>query len=551
MKLRAFQAHKGLEIMGRPAAEDFAQPSYKWLGERRFVHNLQGWRISLFPAGLGFSFYNYSDQKGLRVVLHVTREDGVTEPYLSDAYYCGEWGGPWQKWQTHRLPLFPYESLHGRVRHVTFSYAILRDGRAIPSRYRYRFATLDDFHRGGVSPDDFLDPGLKQENDEAAFPFDEADFQGAYERLNAKGSLHHMTPFFTRGNTARPEHPVHAIHMAIDRVIERKLEDPSGIHRIRLAMFDFDNGDVATHLAYAKDKGVDIECVGEWTRVSTLNASENIALLRRALIPVYGVVRNDPSCLGQDIASMHTKFMLFDGDVVHSASYNLHFHLWGGNWENGVAYRSRDSFLLYQAIYEAIRHGYRVRLAVDPSNTYNLYYTFGNYEGPDGPIRPQDAIVTEIARARRSVVVCMFELARLKGVPEGSGHELDVVEALIQARNRGVRVQVIVNGMMAHDGPEPAPWDKLFRRPLKEPLRRLRDAWVEVYYVYYWESIHSPLHHKFAVIDGRTVITGSYNWYEPSLRSDEVLTVSRDEAFAEAFLEEADLMLRSFRIERE
>jgi phosphatidylserine/phosphatidylglycerophosphate/cardiolipin synthase-like enzyme len=334
-------------------------------------------------------------------------------------------------------------------------------------------------------------------------------------------------------------------------VIERKLEDPDSAHTIRLAMFDFDNRDVATHLAYAKGKGVDVECLGEWTQVSSLNASENIALLRRASIPVYGIVRNDPGRLGQDIASMHTKFILFDDDVVHSASYNLHFHLWGGNWENSVACRSRDVSLLYRAIYGAIRHGNSLSLTVDPSNRYNLYYSFGSHEGPDGPVRPQDAIVTEIARARHSIVICMFELARLKGIPAGSGRELDAVEALIQARDRGVRVQIIVNGMMSHGGPQPAAWDKGFKRPLKEPMQRLKDAWMEVFHVYYWESIYSPLHHKFAVFDASTVITGSYNWYEPSIYSDEVLTVTRDEAMAEAFLEEAELMLRSFRIERE
>jgi hypothetical protein len=150
-------------------AEKFAQPSYKWIGERRLVTNLQGWRISLFPGGIGFSFYNYSNEKELRVRLSVKREDGVEEYYLLDAYYCGEWGGPYQKWQTHRLPLFPYEGLHGRVQAVTFSYSIWRGDRILPSQYEYRFAGLEDFHKGFVGKDDFHDPYFKKENDEASF----------------------------------------------------------------------------------------------------------------------------------------------------------------------------------------------------------------------------------------------------------------------------------------------------------------------------------------------------------------------------------------------
>jgi phosphatidylserine/phosphatidylglycerophosphate/cardiolipin synthase-like enzyme len=145
----------------------------------------------------------------------------------------------------------------------------------------------------------------------------------------------------------------------------------------------------------------------------------------------------------------------------------------------------------------------------------------------------------------------MFDLSALRGIPFGPGRETDVIEALIGARDRGVRVQIILNGMITHTGPLPEPWDKAFPRPLKTCLTRLKDAWMELYYVYYRESIYSPLHHKFAVFDRRTVITGSYNWYEPSLSSDEVLSVTRDEVIARAFLEEAELMLTSFRIERQ
>ena len=147
-------------------AEDFATPSYKWIGERRLVENLQGWRISLFAGGIGFSFFDYAFEKALRVHLVVEREDGATEYFLTDAYYCGEWGGLWQKWQTHRLPLFPYEGVHGRMKSMRFSYAVLKDGIVIPSRFLYRFAALEDFHRGRLSLDDFDDPLFKKENDE-------------------------------------------------------------------------------------------------------------------------------------------------------------------------------------------------------------------------------------------------------------------------------------------------------------------------------------------------------------------------------------------------
>jgi phosphatidylserine/phosphatidylglycerophosphate/cardiolipin synthase-like enzyme len=528
-------------------AEEFARPSYKWIGQRRLVDNLQGWRISLFPGGIGFSFLNYEGERALRVQLSVEREDGATEFFLTDAYYCGEWGGSWQKWQTDRLPLFPYEGVHGLMRSMVFSFSILKDGIVIPSRFFYRFAALDDFYRGRLSHDDFDDPLFKRENDDPPALPEDALFQEAYDGLNGDEHVESIKPLFTRGDTGRPDHPVREIHRAIDRVIEEGLAEPQQSRAIRLAMFDFDNEHVARHLVYAREHGIAVECIGDWAQVSSMNASEHLGRLRRAGIRVFGVVRNDPSRGHQDLSSMHTKIMLFDDDAVHSGSYNLHFHLWGGNWESGMACYSREAVLMHRAIYQAIRWGQRVRLRVNPFNAFNLYYSFGTYETDQGPFRAQDAIITEIARARASIVVCMFDLAFLPGKAFGDDHETDVVEALIRARDRGVRVRVILNGMTAHTGPQPEPWDKDKRRPLKEAAQRLKDAWIEVSHLYYWESIYSPLHHKFAVFDGRTVIAGSYNWYWASLSSDEALSVTRDERLAAAFLEEAELMLRTFR----
>lgn len=73
---------------------------------------------------------------------------------------------------------------------------------------------------------------------------------------------------------------------------------------------------------------------------------------------------------------------------------------------------------------------------------------------------------------------------------------------------------------------------------------------MEVFPVYFWESIRSPLHHKFVVFDEVAVIAGSYNCWKVSPLSDEVLSVSRDPRLARAPLEEAELMVRSFRVRR-
>ena len=532
-------------------AEEFCHPSYKWIGQRRFVTNVQGWKISNFPGGIGFAINHYGDHKAIKIVLKIFREDGVCEFYIASAFPCGHWGDDWEKWQTSQLPLFPYEGMHGRATHIKFSYIIHKDGRSIPSQYDYKFATLDDFYRGCIETADFHDDWAKTPNAYRTHEVNAKEVQTAYNKINTQYEHLPIKPLFTRGNTWDPGHPIHEIHRHIDMVIERKEKDknPAARHYIQMAIFDLDNYHVAEHLIHAKNKGVDIECVGEWSTVSTLNATENIAKIRRAGIPVIGIVRNNPCETSGGIASMHTKIIIFDGEIVHSGSYNLHFHLWGGNWENGLVYYSPDFVTLYSNIYHAIRGGVIQRLGVLPAARYNLFYTFASYYTPTRDYyRPQDAIITEINNALHEIIVSMFDIGWLSGVSLNDTHETDVVAALINARDRGVRVKIIANGMICHTGPLPETWDLSRHRPLKEPLQKLKNAWMNLHFVYYRESVYSPLHHKFAVFDGYTVITESYNWYPASLHSDESLSVVRDKRVAEEFINEANRICESFRI---
>ncbi len=538
--------------MEKEFAEKYAHPLYKWIGERQYITNMQNWNISIYPGGIGFAFKEHYSGMALKVILKVHREDGICEYYLSDAYNCGYWGDNWQKWQTHRLPLFPYEGLHGKAANIKFSYILHKNERSIPSRYNYKFASLPEFERGWISNDDFHDSYFKDENQYTTYELGNNEVNRAFQRINNEYESLPIRPFFTRGNTWDTNHPIHEIHRQIDWVINRKREDPSNRHYINLAIFDFDNYHVAEHLIHAKNEGVEVECFADWAAVSSMNCTENIAKMRRSGIPIYGVVRNTPYNPDEGIASMHTKIIIFDGEIVHSSSYNLHFHLWGGNWENGLFYYSRDFAILYSNIYNAIRGSVIKPIYIDPNWRYNLFYSFGSYQiSSNNYFRAQDAIIAEINNARHSIIISMFDIGYLTGKSIEDNFEIDVISAIINARNRGVKVRIIFNGMITHTGPLSETWDKDKYRPLKSALQHLKDAWIEVIFVYYWESVYSPLHHKFAVFDEHTVITESYNWYVASINSDEVLSVIRDSRIASEFIEEVNKICESFRLEYE
>jgi phosphatidylserine/phosphatidylglycerophosphate/cardiolipin synthase-like enzyme len=93
-----------------------------------------------------------------------------------------------------------------------------------------------------------------------------------------------------------------------------------------------------------------------------------------------------------------------------------------------------------------------------------------------------------------------------------------LAEALIEARRRGVDVRVVMERREANGTGSEYP--------------RLLGAGVEVRL----DANPGLMHHKFMVIDGEIVVTGSYNWSAAAEeKNDENLIVIRDRAVAGAF----------------
>jgi len=531
-------------------AEEYAMPAYKWIGAERKVRNLHDREISNFPGGIGFRVKNYSPHKRLVVIMHLYREDGACEEYIMSARFVSSWEHGEEKWQTHQAVLFPWESPHGAVNIITFSYLVHRDNRVILSAHEYKFARREDFFQGHVAQDDFHEPHFKRPRRFHVGDIPLYELEKALQTLYREGRTFPLFGSFTRGDVHSPYHPSHEIHRTFDRVLESRHREHWRRHYIHMALFNFDNEHVANHLIHLHSQGIEVECLGGWEQVSSADWSEPVARMRRAGIPIYGVVRNTPYVPEEGIASMHTKFIVFDGQYATSSSYNLDFHRWGENWENGVFYHSWAISLLYEHVYQAIKGGIYQALPINPDAWYNLYYSFGSSRDYEGRrITATDALKREIYRARSSIFVSMFDLGDFhleSGHSGGSG----LMEALMDAQKRGVYMVILLNGFRAEREDYPVSDDLSYCRPLKPVIQYLLDRGLEILLLYYHQTPFSPLHHKFAVFDETTVVAESYNWYPASLYSDEVFSVIRDGDLARAYINEMFLMLRQFRIRR-
>lgn len=121
------------------------------------------------------------------------------------------------------------------------------------------------------------------------------------------------------------------------------------------------------------------------------------------------------------------------------------------------------------------------------------------------------AILRMLRSARRSVSVCVFTITDDR-----------IADALIEIHRKGVSVQIITDNEKADD--------------LGSDVGRLEQAGIPL------RVDRSPfhMHHKFAIVDGCTLLTGSYNWTRGAARDNEENFVVTDDPrlvtqFIEAF----------------
>ena len=132
-------------------------------------------------------------------------------------------------------------------------------------------------------------------------------------------------------------------------------------------------------------------------------------------------------------------------------------------------------------------------------------------------------ILREIEQAKKELLVAVYAFT-----------SDDLAAAVVQAKKRGVSVQVIID--REYDATNEKSKGK-FLESQKIPLRRVSGAKTNAP-----EKDAGLMHQKFAVIDRKVVFTGSYNWTRSAdNRNDENLLFFRDagalaEEYRKAFL---------------
>ncbi len=482
----------------------------------------------------------------IKVILKIYRSDGVLEQYFVDTdpydVHLNAHGRA-----TRDFYILPSSEKHGHVKCAKFSYIVHIDERSVPSRYSYIFMDGRHFEEDRlqrrVITSEWATPNTyrTREVDAGILQRDVDWYNHHFESLNA-------IPKFTKGQPSHPYHPRRFIHDQIDKVIYRRKTGLDGHHVIKVCVDCIDDADFVNHLIYAHENRVKVQCIVDWRKM-TLTDSESYARLKRSGIELLGVfcTPRDPSI--EVAPDMHNKFIIFGDEDCIIGSFNITFERWWANWESGIAFRSRGVCRLLDNVFQSIRGGVIQAYRIDPLSHFNILYTFGRHMIHNKKhYRPHHAILSEINRSRYSIKACLFLLGELRGEYGES-----VVDALILARKKGLDIQIIFNGHMARQG---SPADEYsmkveLQRPLLPSIERLKKFGVTVVLAYGHvdHSIpYSPLHPKYCVIDDHVVLDGSFNWYNTSVFSHDMLVVIRNRSVANHYLYEFNQILRLFRV---
>ena len=126
------------------------------------------------------------------------------------------------------------------------------------------------------------------------------------------------------------------------------------------------------------------------------------------------------------------------------------------------------------------------------------------------------AITSLIKVARRSLDICVFTITDDR-----------ITDKVIAADRRGVTVRIITDNDKAFDAGSDA--------------QRLSRSGIDVR----TDSTPDHMHHKFALIDGNTALTGSYNWTRSAANDNfENLVVTDDQAIVGSYGKEFERLWR-------
>ena len=274
--------------------------------------------------------------------------------------------------------------------------------------------------------------------------------------------------------------------------------------RIDAALYHLDSAPIADALIEAHTRGVQVRLVTETDNVDEIE----IGRLQKAGIPV--IDDKDPE------SYMHHKFVVIDGRYVWTGSYNTTYN---GAYRNNNNVLFIDSVSLADNFRQEFRELFSREQVRKSSGGSTVALSDGTqiatYFSPkNDTISP---LLKEIQAAQKSIHFMAFSFTH------------DTLGAAMRDRfESGVDVQGI--------------FEKRRVNNLYSEYNAMKNAGLPVVV----DENKGTMHHKVIVIDGKTVITGSYNFSKSAetRNNENLLVIKGNQEIAAAYLSEFERIAR-------
>ncbi len=462
---------------------------------------------------------SWEDSERLAMRTWIIRENGVVEQFLYHLDHEGWESDGRERWGTDLIELYPDSDHHGAITAVDFTFQAVVDSDGdgtedlVQSEHAYALATPDEL----ASPATGLGaPAISGVNPYEAPHRPDTSLADSVDTA-FDDAMPEIEVFFSPYDDSEQE-----VLALIGEVVAAKDADPDGVHYIHASVFDINDSRIADALIDAHQAGVEVKLLTAGYHMEPWRDWETeYPKLQEAGIEVLGVVRDE-----EQAASMHTKFAVFDGEVVTTGSYNWEVVSADDNAEDMVVLRSPALAAVYERMFAAV--------AAEP---YEAWPT-----GAEAPIEVfysqeheiAEAICAALDAATDSIDVAMFTL-RSMAYTDAWGNSRDVLNSLVDAVDRGVDVRVVLESNVSDEG-------EYYGTVTDDDGT---DEWLEGEGVEVIEididdasNPYASMHHKYAVIDGETVLVGSANWSPMTQVSDDDMVIIRDSTLADRFLGE-------------
>lgn len=305
---------------------------------------------------------------------------------------------------------------------------------------------------------------------------------------SAEGGDSFIRVFFSDPLTGRGRGPDDELEAAINQA-QRTVD---------VAIYNISLENIAGALIAAQSRGVQVRMVME-----SESMDKNVpTTLAEAGIPIIGDRRE---------GLMHNKFTIIDGQEVWTGSMNYASTSAYTDFNNLVQIRSAEAAQNYTVEFEEMflddLFGPDTRARTPYPDVVVGGVPVEVYFSPDDSV--SDHIEAEIRDSRQSIDVLAYSFT-----------SDPIAEAILDKHAEGVAVRAVFDQsqVKSNTGGE---------------YENLRRAGLDVK----MDGINGLMHHKVIIIDGKTVITGSYNFSASAERSnDENLIIIRSETLAQEFL---------------